>query len=197
MSSPHVVIAAGGSVESAFLPHHLLQLVTDFDVRVTVALSRGAAPFVTRTALRAITGARPYRRAVDWDDDERATPRHLSLSRADLLVLWPATARIVAACAQGLVSCAPTRLFAFTPKPRVVIAPALHPSFERSIYVPHLKTLESLGCEILGGDDLHASWHEVRTAIVARLSPTRRTPHPGVQLLDTMHAHARRRMPPD
>ena len=180
---PHLVVAAGGALETAFLPQRLFALRADHAVRVSVALSARALDFVTTTALRGVTGREVYVRNDQWAG---AVPMHLALRRADLLLLAPATARILAACATGLVDDAPTRLFAFTPKERVVVAPALHPHLDRRIYAPHLERLAELGCAIVGGEDRFASWADARDAVVARLGLRRRPVGSGPTLLESL-----------
>jgi phosphopantothenoylcysteine synthetase/decarboxylase len=165
---PTVVFAAGGSIETALLPHRLLFFRADHEVALAAAVSAGALDFVTPIALAGVTGA------VVYGPDQRfepgtARPAHLALAEADALVLHPATARILAECATGAVTCPVTRLFAFTPKDRIVVAPAIHPRMDLRIYAPHAERLRSLGCTVLGGERLFSTWHEIEQHLVARL----------------------------
>lgn len=124
-------------------------------MRTSVALSAGALDFVTTDAMSAVSGSAVY--DANTQLDAHGVPMHLSLAEADLLVLVPATARIFAECALGIVSCTVTRLFAFTPKERVVLAPALHPRMDLRLYRDHEKRLVDVGCTVLARDDLFAS----------------------------------------
>lgn len=54
-----------------------------------------------------------------------ALPRHLAWRHAALLVVHPASARVLAEAAAGSVTDVVTRLIAFVPPERVVIAPAI------------------------------------------------------------------------
>jgi phosphopantothenoylcysteine decarboxylase/phosphopantothenate--cysteine ligase len=164
---PHVVIACGGTIETALLPGRVLFLRSDFDLNVTAAVSSGALEFVTRTAMHGVSGRDVYHQNAQFDAD--GVPMHLSLGRADALVLYPATARILAECASGSVTDPVTRLFAFTPKERVAIAPAIHAQMDPRPYREHLERLRKLGCTVLGGDDLHANWASVKSWLVATL----------------------------
>lgn len=175
---PWLVVAAGGTVETSFLPQRLFNYLADFSVRVTVALSPGARDFVTTTALAAITGEPVYTRGRQLDASQR--PLHLALAEADRLLLCPASARIVASCALGLVTCPVTRLFAFIPPARVIVSPAIHPAMDRSVYAAHLATLRNRGCTVLGGDDLFASWQNVRDHLERTFPLARRTDATGV-----------------
>ena len=182
--TPRVVVAAGGALDTAMLPLRLLHLRADYRISLAAAVSRGALDFVTPTALTAVTGAPVY------DPDARfapgsSVPVHLELADADLLVVYPATARIVAQCALGEVTCPVTRVFAFTPKDRIVIAPAIHTRKDRPLYVDHAARLRAVGCTLLGGDALWATWAEVEETIVRRLSLSR-TFRSGDVLLDQL-----------
>jgi len=178
----HVVFAAGGALETAFLPKRLFDLRADHHVRLSVALSSGALDFVTVPAMSAVVGAPAY--TTNADLDGTGVPRHLRLAEADWLVVHPATARVVAECALGIVSCPVTRLFAFFPKDRVCIAPAIHPRMDLRLYAPHLARLRELGCAVVGGDDAFASWSDVRGFLSTKLE--RRAPSRGPLLLSDL-----------
>ena len=182
---PTIVLAAGGSIETALLPHRLLYLRADYRVALTVAVSTGALEFVTRTALVGVTGSYVYDPGLQFAP-ATTMPVHLALADADLLVLHPATARIIAQCALGEVTCPVTRLFAFTPKSRIVIAPAIHPRMDPRLYEGHLARLRELGCEVLGGPTLWATWAEVEARMIARLGLVRSPRAGGDVLLDAL-----------
>jgi phosphopantothenoylcysteine synthetase/decarboxylase len=163
-----VVFAAGGSIETALLPYRLLYFRADYAVALSAAVSPGALDFVTRTALAAVTGDAVY--DADTRFDQCSTrPVHLALSEADRLVIYPATARILAQCALGEVTCPVTRLFAFTPKDRVVIAPALHARMDGRLYAGHVDRLRSIGCAVLGDPAFTTTWLDVEEHLAARL----------------------------
>ena len=86
-----------------------------------------------------------------------------------MLVVAPATPRILVECAQGSITCPVTRLFAFTDKARVIVAPALHPRLDPRVYRPHVAALRELGCTVVGGDDLFASFADVKAELARRL----------------------------
>jgi len=177
-----VVVAAGASLETSFLPQRLWSLRADYGVEVRAALSAEATAFVTELALRGVTGRAPYVRNDQWEGEQ---PLHLAWRTHELLLIV-ATARVLQACATGRVEDAPTRLFAFSPKDRVVVAPAVHPHLERRLYAPHVEALRDLGCEIVGGEDLFASWADAKRAIVRRLGLDRRERAAGPVLLEDL-----------
>lgn len=166
MDTPRCVIAAGGTIETALLPGRLLALRADYGLDVGCALSRGALDFVTRTAIHGVTGRAPY---ADRRQFDGAVPRHLAWRGAELLVVHPATSRVLAEAAAGSVTCVVTRLIAFTPAERVVIAPAIHPDVDPRPHRAHLAALRDRGVTVVDADDLHAAWTAIERVIVARL----------------------------
>ncbi len=172
VTAPWIVLAAGGALETAFLPKRVFDLRADYAVRTSIALSPGALDFVTLTAIAATSGGAAYHANDQLDAD--GVPLHLRWSEADLLVVFPATARVLAESALGIVRCAVTRLVAFTPKERILFAPAIHPQMDRRLYADHVAKLVALGCAIVGDETLFAAWGEVERAIVERLSLTQR-----------------------
>lgn len=177
------VIASGGTIETALLPGRVLFLRADFGLDVSLALSSGAREFVTLTAMRAVSGREVYHDNGQFD--AAGVPLHLALARAEALVVYPATARILAECAAGSVTCPVTRLVAFTPFERIAIAPAVHAQMDPRPYREHLARLADFGCTVLGGDDLHADWAAVQSWLVARLG-LERTRSPDVVKLDDL-----------
>ncbi len=182
---PKVVIAAGATLDTAMLPGRLLELAGRYGVQLYAALSHEALEFVTLTALAAITSHPVYHENSQFDPAS-GLPMHRVLRECDLLVLYPASARILAQCALGEVTCPVTRLFAFTPKDRVLIAPAIHPDMSRELYDPHVKRLSGLGCKVLAAADLWANWRDVEDAIVDRLKLSRLKAAPADLYLDKL-----------
>jgi phosphopantothenoylcysteine synthetase/decarboxylase len=175
MSNPAklwIVVAAGGVIETALLPYNLLHLTSCVDITVSTAISPAAQKFVTETALYSITKKAVYHESQLFDPLS-GKPLHLAYSESDLLVLYPATARVIAQCAIGEVTCPVTRLFAFTPKDKILIAPAIHSRMDMRIYQPHLTKLQDLGCHVLTQpqDDSSAFslWSEIELKIAEML----------------------------
>lgn len=148
---PRVVVAAGGTLETALLPYHLTHLAAQLDVVVAVALSEGARRFVSEYAIEGLTGNIPYTEERAFHP-RNSRPLHLLYSEADVLVVYPASARIVVECATGVVTCPVTRLFAFTPKKRVIFCPAIHPQMTMELYERHLENIALLGCCVLASN---------------------------------------------
>lgn len=184
MNSPRCVIACGGTIETALMPGRVLFLRADFHVNVHVALSPAALDMVTLTAMRAVSGADVYHQNAQFD--AAGAPLHLSLGTADAVVVYPATARILAECAAGSVTDPVTRVVAFTPKERIAIAPTVHPRMDPRPYRKHIETLRELGCTVLGGDDMHTDWATVQSWLVATLGVERKGNSGDVVRLDEL-----------
>lgn len=119
---------------------------------VRVALSPRALDFVTTLSLEGITGALVYTENRPLNQST-GRPTYLDLVDADALILYPATARVLAHCALGIVSCPVTRCFAFADKKSVLVTPYLHPRMEPRLYSQHVDVLRSVGCTVVQPDD--------------------------------------------
>ena len=142
-------VAAGGAIETALLPYYFVQLLAAHPhLRVRAALSPSAEQFVSPFALDGLlddfvyTTSRPYR-------PQTTIPFHLDFTTTDLLVVFPATARILAECALGIVTCPVTRLFAFANKEHTVVVPYLHPAMDVTLYVDHIDKIERIGATVV------------------------------------------------
>ncbi|MCK6543285.1 hypothetical protein L6Q79_11460 [bacterium] len=162
-----ITIASGGVIATSFLPLYLYALRIEYNIQVNVALSPEALNFVTLPSMRAISGGVVYTKNVQFDSNN--LPLHITLSQSDLLILYPASARIIAQCATGEINCCVTRLFAFTPKEKIIICPILHPQMERQLYQPHITKLESLGCKIIGSIEEAPNWVQIQNFFIKKL----------------------------
>jgi phosphopantothenoylcysteine decarboxylase/phosphopantothenate--cysteine ligase len=130
-----LLIVAGGI--AAYKTLELNRRLRERDHGVRCILTRAAAEFVTPLALASLSGERVFTDLFSLTDE--AEIGHIRLSReADLVVVAPATADLIAKMAHGLADdLAATALLA-TDKP-VLIAPAMnpamwaHPATQRSI----------------------------------------------------------------
>ena len=104
-----------------------LELIREFKKRgaaLTPVLSKGAQEFITPMAVAALSGSRAYHDLFDLKDESEMG--HIELSRsADLIVLAPATANIIAKMAMGIADDLPSTLLLATDTP-VMIAPAMN-----------------------------------------------------------------------
>jgi hypothetical protein len=167
---PWLVVASGGTIESSFLPYRLFQLRVEYQLTLACALSRGALDFVTPVAMQAISGFPVYQEGQRFHP-LTSEPMHLALQQADFLLIYPASARLLAQMAMGEVTCPVTRLFAFFKKSKVMIASCLHPAMENSLYTDHINRLRGLGCTVVADPlTLTCSWGQIQQALVQAMN---------------------------
>jgi phosphopantothenoylcysteine decarboxylase/phosphopantothenate--cysteine ligase len=117
-----LLIVSGGI--AAYKSLELVRLLTKADYGVTAVLTRAGAQFVTPLSLQALTGAKVYEDLFSLTDESEMG--HIELSRAaDLVVVTPASADILAKMAAGLADDLATTLLLATDK-RVLVAPAMN-----------------------------------------------------------------------
>ncbi len=149
-TSDHVLLIVSGGI-AAFKALELVRALRRDGVEVTPVLTRSGAQFVTPLSLSALAGRRVYTELFDLTDE--AEMGHIQLSRAaDLVVVAPCTADLLARMALGLCDDLATTLLLATDK-RVLIAPAMnvrmwsHPATQRN-----LAALGADGVAIVGPD---------------------------------------------
>jgi phosphopantothenoylcysteine decarboxylase / phosphopantothenate---cysteine ligase len=120
---PTVVVAVSGSI-AAYKAAEVVRLLLKGGVRVIPVMTRSAAEFLGPLTLSGLTGEQVRQ---DMFDRELAGELHVELARAaDLVLLVPATADLLARLAQGRADDLVTALALCASGP-VVAAPAMHP----------------------------------------------------------------------
>ena len=151
MSKHRVLLIVGGGI-AAYKALELIRLLRKADIEVSPVLTKAGAQFVTSLSLSALAG-QPVREDLFSLTDEAAMG-HIELSRsADLLVVVPATADLMAKAANGLAGDLATALLLATDK-QVLMAPAMnvrmwtHPATRRN-----LVRLQADGVRFVGPDE--------------------------------------------
>ncbi|HTQ70720.1 MAG TPA: bifunctional phosphopantothenoylcysteine decarboxylase/phosphopantothenate--cysteine ligase CoaBC, partial [Acidocella sp.] len=117
-----LLIVSGGI--AAYKALELVRLATKAGIGVTAVLTKAGEKFVTALSLQALTGSRLYQDLFSLTDESEMG--HIELSRsADLVVVAPATADILAKMAAGLADDLASTLLLATDK-RVLVAPAMN-----------------------------------------------------------------------
>ena len=136
MDGKRILLIVGGGV-AAFKALELARLLRKRGVAVRPLLTRSGAQFVTPLSLSALCGDKVYQDL--WSLTDEAEMGHIELSRsADLLVVCPATADLMAKAAAGLADDLATTTLLATDKP-VLMAPAMnvrmwsHPATQRNL----------------------------------------------------------------
>ncbi len=123
LNGKHILIAISGGIAAYKIPE-LIRLLVKAGAEVRVTTTLNALEFVTETTLRTLSGHTVYS-DVFASVNAHAT-EHISLPDwADLMLVAPATANVLAKLAHGIADDALTTTFAAMRKP-VIIAPAMN-----------------------------------------------------------------------
>jgi phosphopantothenoylcysteine decarboxylase/phosphopantothenate--cysteine ligase len=151
MDQKRVLLIVGGGV-AAYKALELVRLLRKADIAVRPILTRAGAQFVTPLSLSALAEDRVYDDLFSLTDE--AEMGHIQLSRsADLVVVAPATADLMAKAAHGLADDLASTTLLATDKP-VLMAPAMnvrmweHPATRRN-----RATLAADGVSFVGPDE--------------------------------------------
>lgn len=118
-----ILLIVGGGI-AAYKACELVRLCRKAGIGVKVVLTEGGSHFVTPMTLAALSENQAY--TTLWDLKDEAEMGHIQLSReADLVVVAPATADLLAKMAAGLADDLATTLLLATDKP-VLAAPAMN-----------------------------------------------------------------------
>jgi phosphopantothenoylcysteine decarboxylase/phosphopantothenate--cysteine ligase len=148
LSGKRILLIIGGGI-AAYKALDLIRRLKDQGASVTPVLTRAAQEFVTPLSSSALAGEKVYTDLFDLTDE--AEMGHIELSRAaDLLVVAPATADLMAKMAGGHADDLASTLLMATDK-RVLIAPAMNVRmWEHAATKRNLATLTSDGVLTVG-----------------------------------------------
>jgi phosphopantothenoylcysteine decarboxylase/phosphopantothenate--cysteine ligase len=145
-----LLIVAGGI--AAFKAQELIRLLRKRGASVRCLLTEAGAKFVTPLSLQALTEDRVYSDLFSLTDESEMG--HIQLSRdADLLVVAPATANILARMASGLADNLASTVLLATDKP-VLVAPAMNVRmWSHAATAANVATLKQRGIVFVGPND--------------------------------------------
>ncbi|MGJ5620353.1 bifunctional phosphopantothenoylcysteine decarboxylase/phosphopantothenate--cysteine ligase CoaBC [Sulfitobacter sp. MF3-043] len=151
LAGKHILLIIGGGI-AAFKSLDLIRRLRERGAVVTPVLTRAGEEFVTPLSVSALAGNKVFRDLFDLGDE--AEMGHIQLSRiADLVVVAPATADLMAKMAQGLANDLASTLLLATDTP-VLMAPAMNVRmWEHSATQRNLGTLKSDGISVVGPND--------------------------------------------
>jgi phosphopantothenoylcysteine decarboxylase / phosphopantothenate---cysteine ligase len=142
-----LLIVAGGI--AAYKSLELIRRLAERRCRTRAIITRSGAQFVTPLSVASLTGDKVFTDLFSLTDE--AEIGHIELSRsADLVVVAPATADIIAKMAAGLADELATTALLATDKP-VLIAPAMnvrmwmHPATQRNLEVLRQRNVGMVG----------------------------------------------------
>src|SRR4051812_12030042 len=123
MNGKRILLIVGGGI-AAYKACELVRLIRKSGGSVRCVLTEGGSHFVTPMTLAALS-EQPVHTSL-WDFKDEAEMGHIQLSReADLVVVCPATADLLARMAAGIADDLATTLLLATDKP-VLAAPAMN-----------------------------------------------------------------------
>ena len=146
-----ILLIIGGGI-AAYKSLDLIRRLRERGAIVTPVMTKAAWQFVTPLSVAALAGEKLYQNLFDLTDE--ADMGHIELSRsADLLLVAPATADLMAKMAHGHANDLASTVLLATDTP-VIVAPAMnvrmwqHPATQRNIAI-----LQADGIEFVGPDD--------------------------------------------
>jgi phosphopantothenoylcysteine decarboxylase/phosphopantothenate--cysteine ligase len=145
VNGKRILLIIGGGI-AAYKCLDLIRRLRERGAGVRTVMTAGAQQFITPLAVGAISGDRVFTELFDREDEHDIG--HIRLSReADLIIVAPATASLLARMANGLADDLAGAVLLATDKP-VLVAPAmnprmwLHPATRRNV-------------ALLSGDGIH------------------------------------------
>ena len=148
LAKKHILLIIGGGI-AAFKSLDLIRRLRERGAEVTPVLTKAGSEFVTPLSVSALAANKLYMDLFDLNDE--AEMGHIELSRAaDLIVVAPGTADLMAKMAGGMANDLASTLLLATDK-RVLVAPSMnvlmweHPATQRN-----LKTLQGDGILFVG-----------------------------------------------
>ncbi|MGD9507748.1 MAG: bifunctional phosphopantothenoylcysteine decarboxylase/phosphopantothenate--cysteine ligase CoaBC [Geminicoccaceae bacterium] len=178
-----ILLIIGGGI-AAYKCLELIRRGRERGLAFRCVLTAAARQFVTPLSVASLAGEKVYEDLFSLTDE--AEMGHIRLSReADLVVVAPATADLMAKMAAGLADDLATTLLLASDKP-VLIAPAMNPQmWAHAATRRNLDRLAADGVAVVGpnpgdmacgemGSGRMAEPHEILAAIEARLDPSSR-----------------------
>lgn len=148
LAGSRVLLGVSGGI-AAYKAAELVRRLRDAGAEVRVVLTENAARFVTALTFQALSG-NPVRSGL-WDESAEAAMGHIELARwADLVLIAPASADLLARLAQGQAGDLLTTLCLATTAP-VSVAPAMNQQmWAHAATQANLASLRQRGVRVLG-----------------------------------------------
>lgn len=150
LTNKNVLLGISAGI-AAYKTPDLVRKLTERGANVQVILSKNAEQFVAPLSLQAVSGHSVHNHAMTAESESGMG--HIDLARwADIALIAPATANIIARLCQGNADELLTTVCVATQAP-LAIAPAMNQQmWQNQATVDNLKLLQSRGVHILGPD---------------------------------------------
>ncbi|MCJ2180396.1 phosphopantothenoylcysteine decarboxylase [Novosphingobium album (ex Hu et al. 2023)] len=151
MSGPRILLVVGGGI-AAYKACELVRTIRKEGGEVTCVVTEGGTRFVTPMALAALSENPVY--TTLWDLKNEAEMGHIQLSRqADLVVVCPATADLLAKMASGIADDLATTMLLATDKP-VMAVPAMNVRmWQHAATMRNVQVLRDAGVDVIEPDE--------------------------------------------
>src|SRR5688572_4789954 len=151
MVAPRILLVVGGGI-AAYKACELVRLVRKGGGDVTCVLTEGGSQFVTPMSLAALSGNQVHTSL--WDLKNEAEIGHIELSRAaELVVVCPATADLMAKMAAGIADDLGTTMILATDKP-VLVVPAMNVKmWQHAATQRNVEWLKQAGVHVMQPDE--------------------------------------------
>ena len=148
MAHQTIVLGITGGI-AAYKTPELVRQLTSSGYRVIPVLSKAGENFVTEATLAAVSGEK-VRNSL-WDAEAERSMGHIELARlADLFLVAPATANVLAKFAQGIADDLISTIYTATQAP-VLLAPAMNQQmFKHAPTQRNLRRLMADGVQVIG-----------------------------------------------
>lgn len=151
LTDRNIVLGVTGSI-AVYKAVDLASKLTQAGAVLNTIMTPEASKFVAPITFQGVSGRRPYWDM--WDANNDLAEAHIALARqAELLVIAPATATVIARLALGLAE-EMVSLTALATRAPLIVCPALDSQmFEHPATQEHLDTLRSRGIQIVGPEE--------------------------------------------
>jgi phosphopantothenoylcysteine decarboxylase/phosphopantothenate--cysteine ligase len=151
LSNKHIILAISGGI-AAYKSAELVRLLIKAGAKVQVVMTSGATAFITPLTLQALSGNPVHQHLLN--PQAEAGMGHIQLARwADIVLIAPASANVMARLAQGQADDLLTTLCLATDAP-VLLAPAMNQAmWKDQATQDNLQTLLKRGIQVHGPAD--------------------------------------------
>ena len=151
LTGKRILLIIGGGI-AAYKGPELIRLLRKAGAAVTPVMTAAAGEFVTPLTVASLAGEKVYTELFDLTDESEMG--HIQLSRvADLVLVAPVTANLMAKMANGLADDLPSTLLMATDTP-VMIAPAMNVRmWENPATRRNLALLQGDGVRVVGPNE--------------------------------------------
>lgn len=166
LKNKHILLIIAGGI-AAYKSLDLIRRLRERGARVTPVMTKAAEQFITPLSVGALSASHVYTELFSREDEQDVG--HIRLARnCDLVLVAPATADLMAKCAQGLANDLASTVLLATDRP-VLMAPAMNPKmWENPATRRNRTTLSGDGIRFVGPE--HGEMAESGEAGAGRMS---------------------------